>query len=222
MTNRQVGVLIADDHPVVRMGLRNLFQSDPEFRVVGEAADGQHALDLAYRLKPDLLLLDVAMPGLSGMEVLRQLFAAGASTRIILVTATIDRQRLAQALQFGARGVVLKDTSPPHMFQAVRAVMNGQYWIGPQGVTDLVEALRQSLDEKPDPSKNFGLTSREMQVIAAIGEGCTNKDIAEKFAISEETVKRHLTNIFNKLGVFSRLELGMFAVNHHLLESAAR
>ena len=218
MPSTLVRVLIADDHPVVRVGLRNMLQADPLINVVGEARDGVEALDLARSLHPDILLLDLAMPNVAGMEALREMTSGGLNTRTIVLTGLIDNRQILEALQLGARAVVLKDAVVEHLSECIHAVMQGQYWLEGRPVQNLVQVLRDlTVQTTPPPRKTFGLTARELEVVTLITEGCTNKDIARQFGISEETVKRHLTNIFNKLGVGNRLELALFALNHNLL-----
>jgi len=213
-----IRVLIADDHPVVRVGLRNMLQADSTVKVVGEARDGMEALEMARSLQPDILLLDLAMPNVAGMEALREMTASNLNTRTIVLTGLIDKRQVLEALQLGARGVVLKDAVIEHLSACIRAVMQGQYWLEGRPVQNLVQVLRDlAAQTAPPPRKTFGLTARELEVVTLITEGCTNKDIAKSFSISEETVKRHLTNIFNKLGVGNRLELALFALNHNLL-----
>ncbi len=216
-----IRLLIADDHPVVRVGLRNMLLSDSNFQVVAEARDGAEALALVKKLQPEILLLDLAMPNMPGMEALRELTTHEIQTRTIVLTAKIEKQQILEALQLGARGVVLKDAAVEHLAACIRAVMQGQYWLDGRPVQNLVQVLRElTAQTTPPPRKTYGLTGRELEVVTLITEGCTNKDIATQFGISEETVKRHLTNIFNKLGVGNRLELALFALNHHLLPSA--
>ena len=218
MAANPIRVLIADDHPVVRVGLRNMLQADPMVQVVGEARDGVEALELAHTLHPDILLLDLAMPNVAGMDALREMTAGGLNTRTIVLTGLIDKRQVLEALQLGARGVVLKDAVIEHLTACIRAVMQGQYWLEGHPVQNLVQALRDlAAQTAPPQRKTYGLTARELEVVNLITEGCTNKDIAKTFGISEETVKRHLTNIFNKLGVGNRLELALFALNHSLL-----
>lgn len=218
MQNNSIRVLIADDHPVVRVGLRNMLQADPHILVVGEARDGLEAFELSRSLKPDILLLDLAMPNVAGMDALREITAGGLTIRTIVLTGLIDKRQVLEALQLGARGVVLKDAVVEHLTSCIRAVMEGQYWLDGRPVQNLVQVLRDlSAQTAPPQRRTYGLTAREMEVVNLITEGCTNKDIAKTFGISEETVKRHLTNIFNKLGVGNRLELALFALNHNLL-----
>jgi two-component system, NarL family, nitrate/nitrite response regulator NarL len=223
MAATPIRVLIADDHPVVRIGLRNMLQADPNIKLVAEAKDGMEALQMVRTLHPDVLLLDLAMPKMPGIEALRELTADdGGDTRTIVLTGQIDKRQILEALQLGARGVVLKDAVVAHLSACIRAVMQGQYWLEGRPVQNLVQVLRDlTAQTTAPPRKTFGLTARELEVVALITEGSTNKHIAESFRISEETVKRHLTNIFNKIGVGNRLELALFALNHNLLPPSA-
>jgi DNA-binding NarL/FixJ family response regulator len=198
-----------------------MLQADPAVKVVGEARDGLEALEMARSLRPDVMLLDLAMPNVAGMEALREMTAGNLDTRTIVLTGLIEKRQVLEALQLGARGVLLKDAVAEHLSACIRAVMQGQYWLEGRPVQNLVQVLRDlAAQTAPMPRKTFGLTARELEVVTLITEGCTNKDIAKQFGISEETVKRHLTNIFNKLGVGNRLELALFALNHHLLPAA--
>jgi len=216
-----IKVVIADDHPVVRVGLRNMLQADSQVKVVAEAKDGVEAVHMVRTLEPDILLLDLAMPKLPGMDALRELTGEATATRTIVLTGLIDKRQILEALQLGARGVILKDAVTEHLSACIRAVMQGQYWLEGRPVQNLVQVLRDlAAQTAPPPRKTFGLTARELEVVALITEGSTNKHIAQTFGISEETVKRHLTNIFNKLGVGNRLELALFALNHSLLPPA--
>jgi two-component system nitrate/nitrite response regulator NarL len=215
-----IRILIADDHPVFREGLISIFRKEPEFKIIGEASDGRQALQLINDLLPDVLLLDLLMPLLTGLETLRELSNSSTPVRPIVLTAAIAQEQIAQALQLGARGIVLKDTHTEVLFNSIRAVMNGRFWVGQTEVKDLMEALRYyvaSADE--DSKKQFGLTSRERDVVGAIAVGFTNREIGEKFSISEQTVKHHLRNIFDKTGVSNRLELALFAIKHGLVST---
>jgi DNA-binding NarL/FixJ family response regulator len=195
--------------------------SDQQFQVVAEARDGVEALALVKKLKPEILLLDLAMPNKPGLDALREMTTDETQTRTIVLTGRIEKQEILEALQLGARGVVLKDAAVEHLAACIKSVMQGQYWLDGRPVQNLVAVLRElTALTAPPPRKTYGLTTRELEVVTLITEGCTNKDIASTFGISEETVKRHLTNIFNKLGVGNRLELALFALNHHLLPPA--
>ena len=216
-----IRIVVADDHPVFREGLIKLLEAKPDLKVVGAASDGADTLALVSKLEPDLVLLDLSMPRMTGLVALRELKNQSVRCRIILVTAAIDRTEIITGLQLGAQGVVLKESASEVLFKSIRAVMAGQYWVGRNRVADLATTLRELSASHPKPTrKQFGLTPRELEIISVILAGYSNNDIAAKFAISEKTVKHHLTNIFDKLGVSNRLELALFALHHNLVEAA--
>jgi DNA-binding NarL/FixJ family response regulator len=215
-----IRIVVADDHPVVRFGVRNMLLNEPGFEVVGEAEDGDDAITQTIESEPDILLLDLLMPRLPGLEAMRAIMTKSPRVKIVLLTATITPQQIIEALQIGARGIVLKDSVASDLSQALRAVLGGDYWIGGERVANLVKALQQLMAQAaavPD-RKTYGLTPRELEVVTCIVEGCSNRDIAKQFAISEETVKRHLSNVFDKTGVSTRLELALFTIAHKLVE----
>jgi DNA-binding NarL/FixJ family response regulator len=216
-----VRILIADDHPIFRDGLRKLLEAEPGLKVVGEATDGAEAVRMVQEIKPDILLLDLAMPRMPGLEALHELMASSTFVRAILLTASIEKRQIVEALQLGARGVVLKESATELLLKSIRSVMAGQFWVGRESVVNLFKTLHElgGAPGEEAPQKKFGLTPREVEIISAIVAGYTNKDIAQKFSISEQTVKHHLTNIYDKLGVSTRLELALFAVNHRLVET---
>lgn len=223
MDNRRaqpVRILIADDHPIFRDGLRRLLEAETDLKVIGEACDGAEAVKLARQLKPDILLLDLAMPRQPGLEALREMSTGSPSTpvRVILLTAAAEKKQIVEALQLGARGVVLKDSATQLLLKSIHTVMAGEYWVGRESVSNLVQYLRNLVQSSGEESRQrkFGLTPRELEIVSAVVAGYANKEIAEHFKISEDTVKHHLSNIFDKLGVSTRLELALFAVNQSL------
>lgn len=219
MGSRPVRIVIADDHPIFRDGLRKLLEEEPDLEVVGEATDGAEAVRLARELKPDILLLDFAMPRHPGLEALRALEAEHEGPRTIVLTASIEKRQIIEALQLGARGVVLKESATQLLLKSIRAVMTGEMWIGRENVHDLVQFLRstEGAPASPTPAPSLGLTPRELDIVGTIVAGYSNREIARHLGISEDTVKNHLSNIFDKVGVSSRLELALFAVNHRLI-----
>jgi two-component system nitrate/nitrite response regulator NarL len=222
MHSGTIRIAIADDHPIFRDGLRRLLESESNLQVVGEASDGRQALDLVSHAKPDILLLDMAMPNLPGLETLRELSESNHQVRVIILTASIDRPQMLQALQLGARGIVLKESATQVLLKSLTAVMEGGYWVGKESVPDLKELVLKDMPSVEDeaPNTKWGLTRREMQMVSAIVEGSSNRDIAQKFGVREDTVKHHLTSIFSKLGVTTRLELALFALDNKLVSKA--
>jgi len=223
MDNRRsqpVRIMLADDHPIFRDGLRRLLEAEPDLKVIGEACDGAEAVKMAQQLKPDILLLDLAMPRMPGLEALREMSSGPVSNsvRVILLTAAAEKKQIVEALQLGARGVVLKDSATQLLLKSIHTVMSGEYWVGRESVSNLVQYLRNLVQSSGEEAKQkkFGLTPRELEIVSAVVAGYSNKEIAEYFKISEDTVKHHLSNIFDKLGVSTRLELALFAVNQAL------
>jgi DNA-binding NarL/FixJ family response regulator len=215
-----IRIVVADDHPVVRFGVRNMLLNEPGFEVVGEAEDGDVAITQTLDLEPDILLLDLLMPRLPGLEAMRAIMTKSPRVKIVLLTSTISQQQIIEALQIGARGIVLKDAVVGDLAEALRAVLGGDYWIGGERVANLLKALQQLTAQAAavPERKTYGLTPRELEVVSSIVEGCSNRDIAKQYAISEETVKRHLSNVFDKTGVSTRLELALFAIAHKLVD----
>jgi len=215
---KPIRILCADGQPIFRYGLRHLLQTQPNLRVVGEAGDDQQTLALAEQLEPDILLLGIAMPVADGLDVLRQLSREPPSVRTIVLAAGIEEPQMLEAFQLGARGIVDKGDPSDVLLKSICAVMAGQFWIGHKGIADLLDYIRSGslLAAMED---NLGLTARELEIVSEILNGRTNKGIATKFAISTETVKRHLSTVYDKLGVSSRLELALFGVAHKMRKS---
>jgi DNA-binding NarL/FixJ family response regulator len=214
-----IRVLIVDDHTIFRDGLKTLFASEASFKVVGQAGDGEQAIEMVKRLRPDILLLDYMMPRVDGIGVLRALAEARVPVKTILLSGALDGDHVSTAFELGARGLVMKDAATELLFKAIRSVMDGQYWIGRQAVASLVQTLKQCRSAaKGTHPRNYGLTPREFEVIRAVVSGSPNKEIAAQMSISEQTVKHHITSIFDKLGVYNRLELTLFVFHHGLVE----
>lgn len=211
---RAIRIAIADDHPIFRDGLKRLLESEPGFTVVAEGADGVEATRLVRDVHPDVLLLDIAMPRMGGLETLTTLEVD--STHVILLTAAVEPAELLQAVQLGARGVVLKESATRQLIEGIHRVMEGKYLIGTEVADNLAQAVRYAAPQRP---RQYGLTAREFEIVSAIVDGQSNRDIAEHLSISLQTVKHHLTSIFDKTGVSTRLELALFAIRQGLVDA---
>jgi two-component system nitrate/nitrite response regulator NarL len=213
-----ITVVIADDHALFREALRRLLDQRGGFRVIGEAANGADAVRLARELRPSVLLLDLHMPGTAGLEALQEISRLDPPVRTLIVTAEISDAEALDVPQFGARGIVLKHAATELLFKSIRMVVAGQYWVGRECVGDLIDRVRERHAPRPAdaPPRAFGLTPRELDLVAALADGCSNLDIANQLEISAKTVKHHLTSIFTKVGVSNRVELALFAMQHGL------
>jgi two-component system, NarL family, nitrate/nitrite response regulator NarL len=208
MADHEIGVIIADHHPVFRDGLRHLVQGDTALKLVAEAADGEQALALTRQLRPDILLLDAQIPKLTATQALEQLAQTPLLVKVLLMSEDMERQQVVRMLHCGARGLILKNSEAPVFTKAIRCVHKGEFWVERDVLTEWARSSAHTSDAK------FRLTARELEVIREILSGGSNRDIATKFSISEHTVKRHLTNIYDKVGCSTRLELSMFAMHH--------
>jgi DNA-binding NarL/FixJ family response regulator len=213
---RATTLVIVDDHRMFREALKLLLEGQPALRVIGEGGHGGEAVRLARDLHPDILLLDLVMPVMSGLDALREVSRDAPDVRTVIVADTVGDNDVLEALQHGARGIVMKQSTPELLFKSIRTVMAGQYWVGRERVGEVIARMR---DRNAPPASaprrpTFGLTPREMEIVSAVVEGSSNQDIARQFSISPKTVKHHLTNIFEKVGVTNRLELALFAVRH--------
>jgi DNA-binding NarL/FixJ family response regulator len=202
-----IRVLLADDHAVLREGLRSFLELQEGIDIVGDAGDGAEAVELAERLRPDVVLMDLVMPNLDGVEAMRELNRRVPGTRVIILTSYIDDDRLLPAIRAGAAGYLLKNAEPQELARAIRTAAAGEALIDPSVAARLVERLAQ--DEQRDDYES--LTAREREVLELIGRGYSNKRIALDLGIAEKTVKTHVSNVLGKLGVADRTQAALYA-----------
>jgi DNA-binding NarL/FixJ family response regulator len=216
LSTREIRLVLADDHAVVRSGTRELLEQQPDLRIVGEAADGEEAIRLAQELQPDVVIMDVRMPRISGVEATRRIKAEHPHIRVLVLTAHDDDEYVFALLQAGANGYLLKTAEIDELVRAIRTVAAGQSALAPE-VTGKVVAQFTSGKSLPevaaDNQENYdGLTERELGILRLVGKGLSNKQIGKTLHISDRTVQAHLSNIFSKLDVNSRTEAVMYAV----------
>lgn len=204
-----IRVLIADDHPVVRQGLRTFLGIQDDIEVVGEAADGASAVSLAESLGPDIVLMDLKMPGADGLTALAELRARGVSARVLILTSVTERGHVLPAVQAGAAGYLYKDVDPQALVQAIRAVHDGHVLFAPDAAEAML-AEPASVDDRGLAA----LTDREREVLVHIARGRSNREIARALVVSEKTVKTHVSNLLMKLGVQDRTQAALYAVRH--------
>ncbi len=205
-------ILVVDDHPLMRKGILQLIAMEPSLRLVGEAGDGQQGVELAHRLRPDLILLDLNMRGLSGMEALKALKAADLDTRVIILTVSDSEEDVVAALRLGADGYLLKDMEPEEVLHSLKAAAQGRIALGERVAAILADTLRH--ETQPRPIDSVKLTEREREILSLIAAGCSNKLIARKLNITEGTVKVHVKHLLRKLDLASRVEAAVWAVKH--------
>jgi two-component system, NarL family, response regulator NreC len=210
-------VLIADDHPLIRSGLRALLARESDFEVVGEAADGYQALELVEQLKPDVVMLDVSMPRLNGIDVAQKISEKIPSTRVIIVSIHSDEGYVLRALKAGAKGYLLKASPEGDILNAVRAVAAGQAYLSPEISRLLVEEYVREMRFRGVEDSYDLLSIREKEILQLLASGSTNRQVAELIHVSLATVETHRTNIFQKLGIHSLPELILYAVRKGLL-----
>ncbi len=204
-----ITVVVADDHPIVRRGVIQVFDDDEELEVVGECEDGEAALETIQRQKPDVAIIDLRMPRLDGLEVLRRLHQQGLDTRVILLTGNLSDSEVVEAMRLGVKGIVLKEMAPKLLVQSVKKVAAGGVWIEKDAVSRAMEKLLQQ--EARTAVVRETLTRREIEIVRMVTSGMSNREIAEKLFISEGTVKSHLHAIYEKLNLKSRLQLAAYA-----------
>lgn len=209
-----IRVLIADDHPVVRQGLRTFLGVQEDIEVVGEATDGAATVSLAESVRPDVILLDLKMPGVDGLAALTELRSRGLTARVIVLTSMTERAHVPRAMRAGAAGYLYKDVDPPALVQAIRAVHDGHVLLHPEAAEAVVRA-----DSPAGDQDGLGaLTAREREVLIQIALGRSNREIARELIVSEKTIKTHVSNILMKLGLADRTQAALHAVRHGLVE----
>jgi len=216
-----IRILIADDHPIVRDGLRKLLSLEDDFEIVAEASDGREVLDKVQELDPDVLLLDLRMPNLDGLSTLQAMAQLNKKTRVIVLTASEDKNEFVQAMKLGCSGIVLKQTAPDLIVKSIRKVYGGEIWLDSHTTAAVMRQFAAPGDlTGPSGSgktrERSPLSTREREIVQLVAQGYKNKEMAEKMFISEQTVKNHLHNIFDKLGVSDRLELALYAIHNNL------
>jgi DNA-binding NarL/FixJ family response regulator len=212
-----VGIVIADEYPIFRDGLRRLLETQPRLRILGETGDGLEVIRLIHDLRPDILLLGLSASPRSLVETFERIASSGALVRTILLAGAVDNPDVVAAVQLGAAGVIYKDSAADVLFKGIDSVMDGHCWVGDNVVSNVAASLRK-LNHARRRAKAFGLTQRELEILRAMMSGCSNKQIASQVAISESTVKRHVTHIFDKVGASNRVEVALFAAHHRLLD----
>jgi DNA-binding NarL/FixJ family response regulator len=216
---KPVRVLICDDHAIFRDGLRKLLENEEDLAIVGEASNGNQCIQLLTKLKPDILLLDLRMPEKDGLAVLEEVNFDSLPTRVIVLTATEDDREVVRAVRLGARGIVLKDSATDLLIKSIRTVHAGEIWLDKKKTSDVIEAFKKSAEAGPRREKPL-LSDREKEIVQLVAQGFRNREIGEKLFISEQTVKNHLHNIFDKLGVSDRLELALYALHHRVIDQS--
>ncbi|MCG0239857.1 MAG: response regulator transcription factor [Firmicutes bacterium] len=206
-----IRVLIADDHEVVRRGLRSFLATEPEIAVVAEAADGEAAVRLAEAHRPDVVLMDLVMPGLDGVEATRRILAVSPESRVIVLTSYPDDERVVPAIRAGALSYLLKDVAPDQLIAAIRAAKRGEPVLHPVAATRLMQEMHR-------PSSAPELTPREREVLALVAKGLSNQEIAARLYIAERTVKSHISSLLAKLGLEDRTQLAIYAIRNRLVE----
>ena len=210
-----INILIADDHAVVREGLRALITTEPGMTLLAEATNGLEAVELAGRLNPDVILLDLVMPRKDGLEAIKEIKQANPDARILVLTSFAEDEKVFAAVKGGALGYLLKDSSPQELLQAIRETYRGESSLHPTIARKLIRELNRPSDLPPTPEP---LTGREMEVLKLVGQGLTNQEIADQLSISERTVRTHVSNILEKLHLANRTQAALYAVREGLTD----
>jgi DNA-binding NarL/FixJ family response regulator len=214
--SEKIRIAIADDHTIFRDGLRRLLTLEEDFEIVAEAQDGTEVMDILRDKEPDILLLDLKMPGLDGLSLLQRIQTQKIKTKIIVLTASDDEGEYVQAMRYGTSGIVLKQTATELLLKSIRKVYEGEIWLDSKTTAAVMRQFASPSDPGPRERDKPRLSNREREIVALVAQGFKNKEIAERMFISEQTVKNHLHNIFDKLGVSDRLELALYAIHRNI------
>jgi len=220
MASRKRRLVIVDDHTLFREGLRTILETEDDFDVVADAESAEDVVELVWQTRPDVLLLDIRMPQGSGLDAIPAVLKICPSTQVLVLTASDDREEHMRAFRLGAKGVVLKDSARQTLTQAIRTVCRGEMWMDPRMSGALASELTQIGSDTSAIRLESGLTERELDIVRLVSSGYKNKEVGATLMISERTVKTHLTNIFQKLGVRDRVGLVMYALKHNLNPAA--
>ncbi len=212
----RISVLIADDHPLFRQGIKQILELENDITVVAQAANGDEAVRLTREHKPDVILMDINMPGSNGLQAIKEIKDENINSKIIVLTIHEDREYLIKTIQMGAEGYVLKDAEPSVLIGAIRSVHQGQSYIQPNMTKELVKEFNRLTLHGRERNGENRLTAREREVLKLIAEGMINKEIATKLYISEKTVKNHVSSIFRKLNVSDRTQAAIYAIKHNI------
>lgn len=216
MSKKKIAVMLVDDHKLLRQGLKQILELEEDINVVSQAGDGEEAIEKAQKYNPDIILLDINMPKVNGIETLRRLKDLGINSKIIILTIYDDREYLFETMKIGASGYVLKDSDADSLIKAIKDVNHGKTYIQPSIASVLVEELNEKNKKDGDYAKIESLTKREYEVLTLVAEGLNNKEIASKLFISEKTVKNHVSNIFKKIKVNDRIQAAIFAFKNNI------
>lgn len=212
----KIEVLIADDHAILRQGLKQILELEKDISVIAQASNGDEAIRLARSLNPDVILMDINMPGTNGLQAIKTLKAEKNPSKIVVLTIHEDREYLFKTIQMGAEGYVLKDAEPDVLIDAIKSVYAGETYIQANMTKELVKEFNRITLHEKEKKNDCNLTSREIEVLELIAEGMINKEIAKKLYISEKTVKNHVSNIFKKLNVADRTQAAIYAFKHNI------
>jgi DNA-binding NarL/FixJ family response regulator len=219
---RKRRIVIVDDHTLFREGLRTILETEEDIEVVADAESAEDIVELVWQTRPDVLLLDIRMPQGSGLDAVPAVLKISPNTHVLVFTACDEKEEHVRAFRLGAKGVILKDSARQTLMQAIRTVCRGEVWMDPRMSGALAEELSH-IGSEGDPistRQENGLTERELEIVRLVASGYKNKEVGATLAISERTVKTHLTNIFQKLGVRDRVGLVMYALRHNLTAAA--